>query len=89
MGDYNVLGSCQRATTLSHGPQRNRMAHNSKLNISKEEAVQYLLDIPEKIVTLHVKSTDILYNCTKGDDTCGFRELRQASERVVTPFHLR
>ena len=52
------------------------MYHISSLAISKEDAVQFLFDIPERMFQLHVKPPDILLTGSKGDDTCCFRELR-------------
>ena len=68
---------------------RNYMAHISGPVTSEEKAATYLLDIPESIFKLHIKSMDILYSSTIGDGSCGFRLLRQASKRAVIPVHLR
>ena len=40
--------------------RRNHMSHICSHAISEEDAVTYLLDIPESIFKLHLKSTDIL-----------------------------
>ena len=48
-----------------------------------------LLDIPEKIFKLHIKSSDIWPKCTNGDGLCAFRALRQASKRAIIPVQFR
>ena len=60
--------------------RRNHMSHILSPAMSEEETARYFLDIPEKILKLHKKSTDVL---------CGFRALRQAPKRAVIPVHLR
>ena len=40
-------------------------------------------------IFLNIKSTEIRSSSTTGDGSCGFRALRQASERAAIPVHLR
>ena len=69
--------------------RRNHTAHFRRSAITEGEAVTYLLDIPEKVFKLHIKSTDILFSSTIGDGSCGFRALRQASKRAAIPDNRR
>ena len=70
--------------------RRFHMAHIRNPSVTEEEeAVTYLLGIPEKIFTLHIKSTNILSSSTIGDGTCDFRALRQVTKRAAIPIHLR
>ena len=59
------------------------------MSISEDNVVKFLVDIPEKIFTLHIKSSNILLYSTEGDGKCEFRALCQASKRAVIPLHLR
>ena len=65
------------------------MSHIRNQAISEEKAVTYLLEIPEKILKLHIKSTDILSRSTIADGSCGFRALRRASKGAAIPVHRR
>ena len=68
--------------------RRNHMAYIRSPAIP-EEAVKYLLDKSERIFKLHLKSTDILYNCTTGNGSCCFRAFCQAAKRAVFAIYLR
>ena len=76
-------------TICIEGPREMCRIHMSLIRnpaISEEEAATYLLNIPEKIFKLHIKSTDKLSNSTVGDGSCGFRILLQASKRAAIQF---
>ena len=90
---YGYSTDCQWENTMripgAREICRNHMAYNRNPTVTEEEAVTYLLDISERIFTLHIKSMTILSSSILGDDTCGFRALHQATKRAATPLHLR
>ena len=69
--------------------RRQLTSHIRNTAITEKEAVSYLLALDGKILQLHIKSTNILYSSTIGNESCWFRALRQASIRAVVPIYLR
>ena len=54
------------------------------LRLPEDEAVEYLLT--RHIFELKIESTDEMYDSTKGDGSCGFTAIWQASQRAAIPI---